>query len=148
MADTKVSALTTVAPLDADVLYVSKAAGGPLDRNATALGLKTYIVTRDVLTKTADYTLILTDNGKWVEANKASAISITVPANASVAFPVGTVIRVVQIGAGATTVVAGGGVTISPIATKTLVLEGQFGVATLYKRATDTWIISGDLTLA
>ena len=148
MADAKVSALAAVAPLDADLLYVSKAAGGPLDKSSTALALKTYVLTRDVLTKTADYTLILTDVGKVVEANKATAISITVPANATVAFPVGTLIRVVQIGAGATTIVATGGVTISPIATKTLVLAGQYGVALLYKRATDTWILSGDLVAA
>ena len=44
-------------------------------------------------TQTANYTLVLGDAGKSVEMNNASARTITVPPNSSVAFPTGTVIE-------------------------------------------------------
>jgi len=59
------------------------------------------------------YTLALTDDGKLVEMNNASANTLTVPPNSSVAFPVGSQILVLQTGAGQTTLVAGAGVTVN-----------------------------------
>lgn len=96
--------------------------------------------------QTASYTLALTDAGKQVEMNVATANNLTVPPNSSVAFPVGTQILVTQIGAGQTTLVAGSGVTIQSNGAK-LKLTGQYAQATLIKRATDTWIVSGNLTV-
>lgn len=93
-------------------------------------------------TRTASYTLILSDkNIKIVEMNVASANNLTVPPNSSVAFPIGTRIDVVQYGAGVTTIVAGAGVTIRSAGT--LVLDGQYAAATLYKRGTDEWVLIG-----
>ena len=46
------------------------------------------------------YTFALVDAGETVVFNSGSAITATIPANASVAFPIGTVIRVLQTGAG------------------------------------------------
>src|SRR5262249_41386449 len=57
------------------------------------------------------YALVLTDLGKCVEMNNASPNTLTVPANASVAFPVGSTLLVRQMGAGQTTIAAAGGVT-------------------------------------
>jgi len=76
--------------------------------------------------------------------NSASANNLTVPLNATVAFPVGTQINVLQVGAGQTTIVATGGVTIN--ATPGLKLRAQWSSATLIKRATDTWVAVGDLS--
>jgi hypothetical protein len=90
------------------------------------------------------YTLVLTDNGKLVEISNASANNLTVPLNSSVAFPVGAQINILQTGAGQTTVVATGGVTIN--ATPGLKLRAQWSAATLIKRATDTWVLVGDLS--
>jgi len=94
--------------------------------------------------QTASYTLVLTDDGKVVEMNVASGNNLTVPPNSSVAFPVGTQIMIIQIGAGQTTLVAGAGVTVN--STPGLKLRAQYSSATLLKRATDTWYATGDLT--
>jgi hypothetical protein len=97
----------------------------------------------DINTQTASYTGVLGDAGKTVEMNVASANNFTVPPNSSVAFATGTVLNVVQLGAGATTIVAGSGVTIRN--RNGLVLGGQYAVATLYKRGTNEWVAGGDL---
>ena len=94
--------------------------------------------------QTASYTLVLADASKLVEVSNASANNLTVPLNSSVAFPVGTQINILQTGAGQTTVVATGGVTIN--ATPGLKLRAQWSSATLIKRATDTWVLIGDLS--
>jgi hypothetical protein len=93
--------------------------------------------------ETASYTLVLADAGKIVEMNVASANDLTVPLDSSVAFPVGTNITILQTGAGQTTLVATGGVTID--STPGLKLRAQWSSATLIKRATDTWVAIGDL---
>lgn len=84
------------------------------------------------------YTLVLTDAGKQVTMTNASASTLTIPPNASVAYDVGTRIQVIQLGAGAVTLTPGAAVTISSLAT-TLVMS-QFQVATLIKTATNTWV--------
>lgn len=92
------------------------------------------------------YTLVLSDAHKRVRMNKATANNLTVPTNASVAFPVGTQIMLDQMGAGQTTVVAAGGVTINS-ADGALKLRVQFSGAVLIKSATNTWQLYGDLSV-
>lgn len=94
--------------------------------------------------QTASYTLTLADGGVQVEISNASANTLTVPTNSSVAFPIGTVIVFVQTGVGQTTVTASAGVTIN--GTPGLKLRTQWSVATLTKRATDTWLLAGDIS--
>jgi hypothetical protein len=94
--------------------------------------------------QTASYTLVLADKGKLVEMSNASANNLTVPLNATVAYPVGTQINILQTGVGQTTVVATSGVTIN--ATPGLKLRTQWSSATLIKRGTDTWVLVGDLS--
>lgn len=94
--------------------------------------------------QTDSYTLVLGDAGKVVEMNKATANNLTVPLNASVAFEVGTIIELFQYGAGQTTVVATGGVTIRSSGGK-LKLTGQYSAASLRKIATDEWSLVGDI---
>lgn len=102
------------------------------------------LITQTLDTKTANYTLVLGDASKCVEMNNASARTITVPPNSSVAFPVGTLIDLGRVGAGSVEVVAGSGVTIQSAAG--LFLRSQHSMATLQKRATDTWRLVGDLS--
>ena len=90
-----------------------------------------------------DYTLVLDDAGRAVEMDKATANDVTVPPNSSVAFPVGTVVEIVQVGAGQTTVVEGSGVTVET--PETLVLQGQWSTVRLRKRSSDGWVLSGDV---
>jgi len=90
------------------------------------------------------YTLVLSDEGKLVTLSNASAITLTVPPNSSVAFDVGTYIDLAQIGAGQVTVAQGSGVTVN--ATPGLKFRAQYAGASLRKIATDTWLLFGDLT--
>ena len=94
--------------------------------------------------QTASYTLVLADRGKLVEMNVATANNLTIPLNSSVAFPIGTQIDLSQYGAGQTTVVATGGVTIR--STNSWVkLNAQYAAATLIKIGTDEWYLFGNL---
>ena len=88
------------------------------------------------------YTLVLTDVAKVVSLTNAAAITLTVPTNASVAFPTGTQILLYQGGAGQVTV-GGAGVTIRSQGTK-LKIAGQYGVAGLLKVGTDEWVFFGN----
>jgi hypothetical protein len=95
------------------------------------------------------YTFVLSDASKFVTCSNASAIAVSIPTNASVAFPIGTIINVQQIGAGqvtiaaltpgTTTVTSAGTTAASP---KTRV---QYSAATCIKTGTDTWTVVGDI---
>lgn len=88
------------------------------------------------------YTLVLADASKAVECSNASAITLTVPPNASVAFPVGTVIEVLQVGAGQVTLAPGSGVTLNNA--NGLKTSKQWSAVTLRKRDTNVWLVAGD----
>ena len=72
-----------------------------------------------------------------ISMNNASANTLTIPLNATTAFPIGSNIIVEQLGAGATTIAAAGGVTINT--PSSLVLGVQFSIVSLLKTGTDTW---------
>lgn len=95
--------------------------------------------------QTASYGLVLADAGLVVEMNVATANNLTVPLNATQAFAVGTIIEVFQYGAGQTTIVATGGVTLRSSGGK-LKLTAQYSSATLRKIATDEWAVAGELS--
>jgi hypothetical protein len=94
--------------------------------------------------QTASYTLVLGDNGKLIEMNVASANNLTVPLNSSVAFPIGTQIDVIQYGAGQTTIVATGGVTINS-QSGYLKIGVRYSAVTLIKIGTNEWYCIGNL---
>lgn len=95
--------------------------------------------------QTSSYTLVIGDADKLVEMNNASANNLTIPLNATVAYATGTQILLSQYGAGQTTVVATGGVTVRSSGGK-LKLTAQYSGATLIKIATDEWYCFGDLS--
>lgn len=90
------------------------------------------------------YTLVAADAGKMVTLTNASAITLTIPTNASVPFPLNTRIDIGQGGAGQVTV-GGAGVTIRSSGSK-LKISGQYSGATLWKKGTDEWWLIGDIT--
>ena len=92
--------------------------------------------------QSASYTLVLSDAGKMVEISNASANTLTVPADSTSNFPVGTQISILQTGTGQTTVTNAVGVTIN--GTPGLKLRTQWSIATLIKRAANTWVLLGD----
>jgi hypothetical protein len=107
-------------------------------------GLVAYTVGSD---QTADYTAVLTDQYQaLVPMNKATAIALKIPTNASVAFPVGTVITVLNKGAGTCTISAvtsGTTTVLSAGATAAAPTLGQYKSAALIKVATDIWYVVG-----
>jgi hypothetical protein len=87
------------------------------------------------------YTTVLTDAGKIVTLSNGSAIALTVPTNASVAYPTGSCIELWQIGAGTVTVAGDTGVTVNSLS-GTLTLAGQYAQAVLIKTGTNTWLFT------
>jgi len=99
--------------------------------------------------QTADYTPVLNDQYQaLVVMNKATAVNFTIPTNASVAYPVGTAITVLNIGAGACTlkaVTSGTTTVLSAGATAAQPSLGQYKTAVCIKTATDTWYVVGGI---
>jgi len=97
--------------------------------------------------QTASYTLVLADKDKLVEVSNASANTVTIPTNASVAYPTGTQINILQTGAGQTTISGTSGVTVNSTGATTASpkLRAQWSSATAIKRGTDSWVVIGDI---
>lgn len=95
--------------------------------------------------KTDSFTLALADRNTTILCDKSTAMTVTIPTNASVALPVGTQISFVQIGAGQVTFAGDTGVTLNSDTSKKKILV-QYGVASLIKTASDTWVLFGQLT--
>ena len=94
------------------------------------------------------YTLVLTDRDKLVTLSNASAITLTVPLNSSVAFATGAIVNIQQTGAGQVTVQGAAGVTITSTgATATApVTRAQYSAASIIKTGTDSWTVIGDIS--
>jgi hypothetical protein len=96
---------------------------------------------------TVDYTAVSADQYQVLELmNKATAIAFNIPTNASVAFPIGTVLTVLNIGAGVCTIkaVTSGTTTIlSAGAVAAQPTLAQYKSAACIKTATDTWYVVG-----
>jgi hypothetical protein len=88
------------------------------------------------------YTLVRDDAGITKRINNGSGTTITVPANATVAFPIGTYINFVQEGAGQITFSAAGGVTLNHTDSHTK-SKSRYAMVTLYKLDTNVWILGG-----
>jgi hypothetical protein len=106
--------------------------------------LATAIIAINAQTGTT-YTTVLTDDGKLITCSNASAISVTIPPNSSVAYGIGTQLNFAQLGAGQVTLVAGSGVTLNSSGAK-LKLKDQYSVATCVKTDTNTWFVVGNLS--
>jgi len=95
--------------------------------------------------KATSYTLVLGDAYKLIEMEVSTANTLTIPTNASVAFPLGTQILVSQLGTGQTTITPAVGVTLRSSGGKTKT-SAQYSMCTLIKRGTNEWYLSGDIT--
>jgi hypothetical protein len=95
--------------------------------------------------KTSSYTLNdLTLIDEVIEVDSSSATTITIPTNATLAWPVGASVDILQIGTGQVTIAAAGGVTLN--FTPGNKLRTRWSSCTIMKRGTDSWILYGDLT--
>lgn len=91
------------------------------------------------------YTFVLDDRGRIITMDNASPNTVTIPANASIAFPIGTELKVIQIGAGATTISGDTGVTLNGVSAGSGAVTAQWGEVRLYKVAADEWYATGDI---
>ena len=96
------------------------------------------------------YTFALQDaNNELITASNASAQTYSIPTNANVAFPIGSQINIIQIGAGQVTINAVTSGTTSVLSTGATAaapkLRAQYSAATLVKVGTDAWYVIGDI---
>ncbi len=107
-------------------------------------GLVAFTVKAD---QTGDYTLVLADAYQvLVPMNKATAVNLNIPTNASVAYPVGTVITILNKGAGAVTIKAVTSGTTTVLSAGAVLAQptvAQYKSAACIKTATDTWYVVG-----
>jgi len=110
-----------------------------LDAKANkALTIRTYVGTTDAL--------VIGDAGNMVRGNNAAGNVITVPLNATVAFPIGSQVLVSQYGAGQTSFTPEGGVTINS-GGAALKIAIRYGCAVLTKTDTNEWNLEGNLAI-
>ena len=125
------TAMTEVATLSGTQTLTNKTLNNP-------------IATIGTNARTSSYTLALSDQSKVVEYGSTSGGTITIPDNATVAFPIGTYIVILQTSSGQATISPSAGVTLNYTpGNKT---RTQWSMATLIKRGTDLWVAAGDLT--
>jgi hypothetical protein len=105
------------------------------------------LVQFDVVTQTGDYTATTNDNYQEIFLmNKATAIAFKLPTNATTAFPIGTVLTVLNIGAGTCTISAvtpGTTTVLSAGATAASPTIAQYKSAACIKTGTDAWYVVG-----
>lgn len=125
-----------------DVVYYN--GSGWVNKNVSAIPTTITSVTTGNQAATV-HSPLLADAGKIIEMNFSGTNYIEVRANNQQAFPVGTQITILQTGAGQTIVTTNEEAVVIN-ATPGKKLRAQWSSATLIKRATDTWILIGDLT--
>lgn len=140
-----------VLTLDQDRVLGRVSSGNGAAEELTAAQVRTLVdinqagVLGGINTQTGTaYTLVLGDRGKVVEMNNGSANTVTIPLNADAAFPTGTQITIIQLGAGQTTIAGAAGVTLNALG-GALKLSARYAAASLYKRGTNEWLAFGSL---
>ena len=134
--------LKRVAGVYSEALRIASTGAATFSSDVTISGVLQETITTN--RQTASYTLALTDRGKLVEMNVATANTLTIPLNSSIAFPIGTKIDITQYGAGQVTITATGGVTLRSF-TSYIKLAGQYAACTLVKIGTNEWYAYGNL---
>ena len=136
-------------PADNELLAYDNASGTWINQTSAELGVATEVYAQEnfgpkFLTETSEqtssYTLALGDINKVVLMSVDTG-TLTVPTNASVAFPIGTVINVYNINPTDLTIQGDSGVTV-----RNAGALGEFGEVSLRKRATDEWVLAGNVS--
>jgi hypothetical protein len=96
------------------------------------------------------YTFVLADaDNKLVTASNAAAQTYSIPTNATTAFPIGTQLNLIQIGAGQVTISAATPGTTTVVSTGATAASpkcrAQYSAVTCIKRDTDSWYVVGDI---
>lgn len=96
--------------------------------------------------QSADYTLVLTDAGKSIfhPDTDANSRTFTIPANASVAYPIGTAISFLNMSANNITIaITSDTMYLTAVGTTGSRTLAQYGTATVIKMTSTTWMITG-----
>ena len=152
IAQSKISGLTSdlaakaplASPTFTGTVTVSASGVAFTDGTQTKQGVPSQTTINSI---SANYNLStggLTLRDTMVESTAGSGITVTIPTNATTAYPVGTTIDFLQTGAGQITFAGASGVTLN--GTPGLKTRTQWSSASLFKRATDTWVVLGDLS--
>jgi len=102
--------------------------------------------TPSIISVATSRALVITDTTDILEVDTSGgAVDISIPDNATVAFPIGTVINVTLVDAtAAATITGGAGVTLNGVATGSgAITATAYSGISLYKRATDAWVVQG-----
>ena len=116
--------------------------------NSATLTNKTLtapVINLSINPQTVAYELVLADNGKMVEVGSSSPLTVSIPTNATAAFATGAQITILQTGSGQVTIAATNAGTTTVNGTPGLKLRAQWSSAVCIKRATDSWVVLGDL---
>lgn len=116
--------------------------------NSATLTNKTLtapVINLAINTQSIAYELVLADNGKMVEVGSSSPVTLSIPTNANQAFATGAQITILQTGTGQVTIAATTPGTTTVNGTPGLKLRAQWSSAVCIKRATDSWVVLGDL---
>jgi hypothetical protein len=116
--------------------------------NSATLTNKTLtapVINLSINPQTVAYELVLADNGKMVEVSSASAVTLSIPTNANQPFATGAQITILQTSTGQVTIAATTPGTTTVNGTPGLKLRAQWSSAVCIKRATDSWVVLGDL---
>lgn len=109
------------------------------DGTATVTGSRPNVITDSTTART----LALTDESAVIVFSNASAVTVTIPANATVACPIGFICHLYQQNTGQITVAGAGGVTVN--SSLTLKTRDQYSTLSLVKIAADSWYLIGDM---
>jgi len=134
----------TQAEYDAAIAAASAAAASEAAAAVSAASAAASATVIPINSQVSNYTLILSDAGKQIEMDSATDVTLTVPANSAVAFGIGVGILVTQAGDGAVTIAGASGVTINSVGGYTT-MKSQWSSVIIIKRATDEWVMIGDL---
>ena len=105
---------------------------------------KTVSQRADVNSQTGTtFTPGLTDAEKIIYMNNASSNVFTIQTNASIAYPVDTLMTINMEGVGVTSITGDTGVTLNGVSAGSAIINGQYQAVTIQKRATNTWIMFG-----
>ena len=101
------------------------------------------VINLSINPQSSAYELVLADNGKMVEVSTSATLSI--PTNLTKPFAIGAQITILQTTSGQVTIAATDAGTTTVNGTPGLKLRAQWSSAVCIKRATDSWVVLGDL---
>jgi hypothetical protein len=92
--------------------------------------------------QSAGYTTVLSDSGKQIDFI-ASGSTITIAANASVAYPIGTVITFINMTGGNVSINCADTMYLAVVGTTGIRTLANYGISTAVKVSITTWLING-----